>query len=256
MLLNGIEVVGLDGNNTLATVKPAIVKVYVSSDYDLAHAVLRYSYDGTWCNATLLSGALGAGDRVLVFALDPLGNTTFVDLSIHLRDVKGNELEQNITRVFYVNVVYPPDMTPPTVSVAHNPERPTTAQTVTFTVTASDEGSGVAYVELYVDGNLVQTWNASGTFTYVRGPYPVGTRTYYAVAVDMAGNEAFTDTYTFVVIPIDVIVAVRGRDNGFNFNIYGCGYWKGWVKLKGSMIDAPTVTLVNSELHVVVGGSD
>ena len=248
----------LDANNTLTAVKPAKVVIAVASNYDLTHVVLRYRVDGTWYDSTLVSGTgFGYGYNVYVFALNYLKNGTFVDLSIYLRDVKGNELEQNITRAFYVNVVYPPDTVPPTVSVTHSPERPTTAQAVMFTVTVSDEGSGVVYVALYVDGNLVQTWNASGTYTYVGGPYPAGIRTYYAVAVDAAGNEALTDTRAFVVIPIDVIITVRGMDDAIYFNIYGNGYWKGWVKLKiGRTVDVPAVAFVNGELHIVVRGSD
>jgi hypothetical protein len=37
-----------------------------------------------------------------------MGNNTFVDLSIYLKDVKGNELEENITKAFYVKEVKSP----------------------------------------------------------------------------------------------------------------------------------------------------
>ncbi|MEM2446730.1 MAG: S8 family serine peptidase, partial [Candidatus Bathyarchaeia archaeon] len=102
-----VEVVGLDWNNTLTTVKPVIVNVYIYSYNDLTHAVLRYKYGATWHNSTLISHTgFGPGYRRFTFALDPMVNRTFVDLSIYFKDVKGNEMRQDITRAFYVETVY------------------------------------------------------------------------------------------------------------------------------------------------------
>jgi hypothetical protein len=88
-------------------VKPVTVRFYAYSYNDLTHAVLKYRFSDMWYNSTPLFGYFGSGYHELVFALDPMANETFVDLSIYLRDVKGNELEENITRGFYVKTVYP-----------------------------------------------------------------------------------------------------------------------------------------------------
>ena len=74
----------------------------------------------------------------------------------------------------------------PTVSVVHSPDQPTYEQSVTFTVTSSDE-LGVTRTKLYVDGVEVATWPGGGTFTYVGGPYIPGTHTYSAVAINSLG---------------------------------------------------------------------
>jgi len=100
-----VEVIGLDINNTLTTVKPAIVKIYAYSYYDLTHAVLMYKLGDTWYNSTLIYGYLSGGYHEFAFTLDPITNDTFVDFLIYLRDIKGNEMEQNITRAFYVKTV-------------------------------------------------------------------------------------------------------------------------------------------------------
>lgn len=74
----------------------------------------------------------------------------------------------------------------PTVSVVHSPDQPTYAQSITFTVTSTDE-LGVTQTKLYVDGDNVATWSGGGTFTYVGGPYGYGTHTYSAIALNTAG---------------------------------------------------------------------
>jgi len=83
------------------------------------------------------------------------------------------------------------DITSPTVSVTVSPSLPYTTQTVTFTVTANDNegGSGLATVELSVDGSLVQKWTTSGTHTCTDGPYYKGTHTFSVLASDNEGNE-------------------------------------------------------------------
>ena len=131
------------------------------------------------------------------FFLSNVPEYSYVSLRINLTNPKTS---YTVLRAFYTTT--PPDTIPPTVSVTHSPTTPTTSQTVTFTVTAQDNsgGSGISSVKLYIDNNLVQTWNSNGTFTYTGGPYPAGTHYYYANATDKAGNIASTGVKSFVVI--------------------------------------------------------
>jgi len=100
---------GLDMNNTLTTFKPAKLKVVVWSDNNLTHAVLKYKFGNVWYNSTLVSSTgFENGLNTYTFALDELENNTFVDLSFYLKDIKGNELEENITKAFYVNYIGTP----------------------------------------------------------------------------------------------------------------------------------------------------
>ena len=73
------------------------------------------------------------------------------------------------------------------------------------------DGSGIAYVALYVDDDIVQEWTTSGGFYYTGGPYSKGTHTCYAVAVDVAGNEAwqpYTGVLEFEVRERDTLIEV------------------------------------------------
>jgi subtilisin family serine protease len=96
----------LDINNTLTTVKPVILKVTIWSDYNLTHVALKYKSGIVWFNSTLVScTGFASGFNTYTFALDKLEeNNTFTDLSLYIKDVKGNELEENITRALYVRL--------------------------------------------------------------------------------------------------------------------------------------------------------
>jgi len=247
---------GLDANNTLSTVRPAKVRVTVTSSYNLTHVVLRYRSGGAWYNSTLVSKTgFAQGTNTYVFALDRLSNQTFVDLWIYLRDKKGNLFEENVTRAFYVNYIYPPDTIPPTVSASNSPVTPSSSQSVTFTVATQDNpgGSGIASVKLYVDNSLVQTWSSAGTFTYVGGPYPEGIHTYYVVATDKAGNVAQTSRRYFAVA--NIITVVVGMDGSIYYKpcISGCSY----VKLaSGVTPDTPSAVYLDGKLYIAVRGAD
>lgn len=101
----------------------------------------------------------------------------------------ANVVAQKTTNV---TVKLEPDKTKPVVSVSISPENPDSEQSIIFTVTAADDinGSGIAQIELYVDDTLIVFWNEEGTFEHYEGPYPLGNHTYYAKAIDKAGNEA------------------------------------------------------------------
>jgi subtilisin family serine protease len=182
-----------------------------------------------------------------------LGNVpeySYVSLRINLTNPK---MSYTVLRAFYTTT--PPDTTPPTVSVTHSPTTPSSFQTVTFTITAQDNpgGSGIAYVKLYVDGNLVQSWSSAGTFTYVGGPYPEGIHTYYAVAADAAGNVAQTGVGYFAVA--NIVTVVRGMDGAIYYKpcVSGCDY----VKLAtGATPDVPSAVYVDGKLFIAVRGMD
>lgn len=75
----------------------------------------------------------------------------------------------------------------PKVSVRHSPSKPTSADAVEFTATASDD-SGVKYVEIVFNGSTLKKCEASGVSgncSVTVGPYPAGTYAYYATATDI-----------------------------------------------------------------------
>ena len=80
------------------------------------------------------------------------------------------------------------DINAPIVSITHVPLEPTSAQTVTFTATASDV-SGILEIKIFVDGINVNTCPSVASCSYTGGPYSVGsTHTYYATAIDNSPN--------------------------------------------------------------------
>lgn len=104
----GLEIAGLDMNNTLTVTGSTIINVFTNSRYNLTHVVLRYGFNGSWYNTTLISHTgFGAGLGKYTFKIGQVPNKTFVDLSLYLRDVRGNEMEQNITEAFFVNYFLP-----------------------------------------------------------------------------------------------------------------------------------------------------
>lgn len=95
-------------------------------------------------------------------------------------------LTDSATASAIYNVQSPVDVVPPTLSVSLN------TQDLVFRVTSNDNanGSGIANVTLYIDGNAVQTWNTEGTSSYPISSYPEGNHTYFLEAFDNADNKA------------------------------------------------------------------
>ncbi|MEA1979173.1 MAG: sigma-70 family RNA polymerase sigma factor [Chloroflexota bacterium] len=90
----------------------------------------------------------------------------------------------------------PVDTEPPLVTISYEPtgsRRPNEDDVVIFSATASDDRS-VAKIEIWIQAPgeklpaLVRTCSQS-TCSYPGGPYMPGTGMYYAVAVDLVGNE-------------------------------------------------------------------
>jgi hypothetical protein len=99
------------------------------------------------------------------------------------------------------------DTTPLSVSLTVSPSSPTSGQQVTFKVTASDAGSGLVRVEIWVDGASKKKCTASPC-EYTGGPYSAGQHTAQAKAVDKAGNTADSPARPFTVK--ELIVSIRG----------------------------------------------
>jgi hypothetical protein len=72
------------------------------------------------------------------------------------------------------------------VSVNLNPASSVTNQPWLFTIVA---GNNIANITLYIDGNPVETWTATGTYTYTGDSYSPGTHAYYLEAYDNNGNR-------------------------------------------------------------------
>jgi len=103
------------------------------------------------------------------------------------------------------------DKTPPTGSITHSPDtdcKPSPQDSVTYTATGSDSGSGIAKIEIYVDGNWKKTCSSSPC-SYTEGPYASGTHSYYAIIVDNAGN-----TYSVPVKSFEVRLCGYACTNG------------------------------------------
>lgn len=100
----------------------------------------------------------------------------------------------------------PPDNTPPEVSITCYPPSPSVVDEVNFTATASDPGSGIAWIRLFVGSDLPldvpMRECESSPCTYYGGPYPEGTVIfYYAQAQDGVHNQGETDIQSFTVGP-------------------------------------------------------
>lgn len=94
---------------------------------------------------------------------------------------------------YYSLEVFPQDITPPVITISHNPIQPAVGETVIFTAASLDEpkGSGLTEIRLFVDGLLVRAERFSsegGNIIFEGGPYPAGPHNYYGEAIDGAGN--------------------------------------------------------------------
>jgi hypothetical protein len=107
-------------------------------------------------------------------------------------DTDGNTEAMQTSSVFQI------DRTLPTVDVSHSPPSPTDMDLVTFTATASDTGSGLSQISIYVDGSLIGSCGASPC-AITPGVYPTGNHNYYATAADAAGNTNQSATKSFAV---------------------------------------------------------
>lgn len=90
-------------------------------------------------------------------------------------------------------------------SINVSPASPDAGDQVIFTVNASDTTSGVASIQISVDGSPVRTCNNATICSYTGGPYSVGSHSYSTVITDNAGNTDSTPcSGTFNVSALDL----------------------------------------------------
>ncbi|MHA2014951.1 MAG: S8 family serine peptidase [Candidatus Thorarchaeota archaeon] len=177
-------------------VKVRVDVVEPSGAAGVQSVILNWSADsGPWNTVTMS----GAGNTYSAVIPAQLAGTS-VQYYFIATDNAGNT---NTSAVFSYTTVTA-ETNPPTVdNLTHSPANPTSADTVTITVDATDE-SGISEVVLrYYNG----THWVNVTMTLVGDHYeatipalPAGTNvTYYVVAYDMQGNHAISDTQYYVV---------------------------------------------------------
>ena len=118
------------------------------------------------------------------------------------------------------------DNTPPVIDLTYYPYNATANDTVTFIARASDP-SGIARIEIYINGKKVKECFNAASCSFTGGPYSEGSRSYSAKAFDGAGNsglsERMLDILRQVIIPRpiptplpgllpDLIVPIKGPE--------------------------------------------
>lgn len=93
------------------------------------------------------------------------------------------------------------DATPPSVSASYSPSSPNITNTITFSGTASD-ASGIAKIEIYMNGAIKKTCSSVTSCSYAGGPYVSGDYNYEVVAYDNAipTNKGTSGVKTFKVV--------------------------------------------------------
>jgi hypothetical protein len=174
-----------------------------------AYKVVFIGGDSMSNNTPLAIPAIVSPGATVDLAVDmvaPAGNGTYRG-DYQIRDPQGAHFGVGASgqTPFYVQIVVgrpaveqppPPDSQPPSVSVSHSPAGGSlpTGSTITFAASAGDN-VGVARIDIYVTApgqfpGKVKTCNNTTICSYIGGPYGTqGNLSYYAVAVDPAGNE-------------------------------------------------------------------
>jgi tetratricopeptide (TPR) repeat protein len=115
----------------------------------------------------------------------PYADRDSITCAANAWDVAGNQGSSGDQQV---SLSRPQDTTPPTVQVTHSPSEPTSAESIIFRATASDEG-GISRVQILVDGEPVKECTGSPC-VYEGGPYTDRSGvTCAASAWDAAGNR-------------------------------------------------------------------
>lgn len=158
------------------------------------------------------------------------------------KDINGNV--ENVKRSNEFKI----DKTLPLGDIQISPTEPTDKDTVTYTATGSDTGSGLSRIEIYVDDELKRSCVITSVSpgmeeecSYSEGPYEGdSTHSYYAKFYDKAGNVNSTGIKTFTVIktkcdsdadcddnnPCTIDTCINpGTDNSYcNYTNQQCGY--------------------------------
>ena len=99
-----------------------------------------------------------------------------------------------------------PDSENPTVAVSHSPSSPNQEQQITISASARDN-VGVTQIKIYFQrsgdpSQLVKTCNNTNTCSVDLGPMAYGNYTYYAQAMDAAGNTSTTAVVNLYIAPV------------------------------------------------------
>ncbi|MCJ7816308.1 MAG: fibronectin type III domain-containing protein, partial [Candidatus Aenigmarchaeota archaeon] len=129
-----------------------------------------------------IAGGFSTGNSGTVTC--PAGSVCQRKVCFYSTDTAGNTESIQTSNIFQIDKTLPVF----TVNVLHSPAAPTDSDTVTFTASASDTGSGLSLITIYVDGAPISSCGSSPC-VITSGTYASGTHTYYAIARDTAGNQ-------------------------------------------------------------------
>lgn len=137
------------------------------------------------------------------------------------------------------------DTEPPTLDLTHYPYNATPNDTVTFTARASDP-SGVAKIELYVNGEKVKECYNTTSCSFIGGPYPEGGRDYSARAVDGLGNSGtLSGRLTTLSIPPPLYIPPPVFCPTVAGSIYHFAYSPDTLKIKADRVRETTMRWPN-----------
>jgi hypothetical protein len=143
------------------------------------------------------------------------------------------------------------DTTPPQIQYASpTPANGTYNTTQTINVTASDTGTGIANITIYVNGSAVKTCSASPCDYTLTGE---GNYTFYATAYDNAGNSNTTQTRNIAIDKtypsiFEASLSPYAIINGSNVSLYvnASGFDYLWATVRRPDGTSENVTLANN----------
>lgn len=103
------------------------------------------------------------------------------------------------------------DKTDPTGDITHSPPSPDAGDTVLFSAGGLDATSGLASIDIYVDGGLKKSCPSSTICSYTGGPYSAGNHTYFAIFTDNATNTYTTSIKTLPIAALDLNVSLTAN---------------------------------------------
>lgn len=122
-------------------------------------------------------------------------SVTSLPIQIRVTDNNANVVWSDMTYVQLTDsnnqVTNNQNNVPGTLSVNSNADNGyTSGQNITFTANGADD-NGIQKMEIYVNANVVQTCNGTGTCSYTGGPYSASSLTYGAKLIDNLGNATW-----------------------------------------------------------------
>ncbi|RLI59716.1 MAG: hypothetical protein DRO93_08065 [Candidatus Thorarchaeota archaeon] len=161
------------------------VAVYAQATGGIENVTLHYRIgSGAW-----MSTAMSASGDKFVATIPPAVYGTVVSYYVIAYDTTGLAAQLGNESSPYAYTVG--DKTPPTISFAFDINIERHNGMVYFTVNASDAGSGLESIKVYVDDTLIATLGPTETeYLWDPSTVPPGAHNVTFVAVDLAGNSA------------------------------------------------------------------